>query len=218
MYGVKVVSVLVLLSLVFCAGSCAGPQARAPDSDLLATGLVGWQQIGDQEQASQFEKGILSVGGKKGAWLATHREYRNFALQVDFRVPPGGNGGILIRAPLEGDPASAGLRIEIRDDYAEQGSRLEPYQYTGSIYGIQAPSERVSKKAGQWQRLVVIAQGTHIQVGLNGKKIVDTELSYYMHLADTHPGLLRKGGYIGLQSLAGWIEFRNIKLRGLPET
>jgi hypothetical protein len=224
MYGVtrfeprfgQVVSVLLPLSLVFGAGSCAGIQVRT--SDLLATGLVGWQQIDGQEGAWHFEKGVLSVTGEKGGWLATSRQYDNFAVQVDFRVPPGGTGGLLIRAPLEGDPARAGLKIQIRDDYAEQGTRLAPYQYTGSIYGIQAPSERVSKKAGQWQRLVVIARGVHIQVGLNGKKIVDTDLSYYMHLAETHPGLLRKGGHIGLQSDGGPLEFRDIKLRELPQT
>jgi len=217
MYGVKVVSVLLLLSLVLCAGSCAGTRAHARDSDLLATGLVGWQQIGGQERAWQFEDGILSVEGN-GGWLATHRQYNNFALQVEFRVPPGGNSGIFIRAPLEGDPAYTGMEIQILDDYAEQGSRLEPFQYTGSIYGIQAPSERVSKKAGQWQRMVIVARGVHIQVGLNGKKIVDTDLSYYMHLADKHPGLLRKGGHIGLQSHGSPVEFRNIKLHELPES
>jgi hypothetical protein len=216
MYGVKVVSVLLLLALMLCAGSCAGTQAR--ESDLLATGLVGWQQIGGQERAWRFENGVLSVAGEKGGWLATHREYNNFALQVEFRLPPGGNGGILVRAPLEGEPAYTGLKIQIRDDYAQQGTRLEPFQYTGSIYGIQAPSERVSKKAGQWQRLVVIAQGVRLQVGLNGKKIVDTDLSYYTHLAERYPGLLRTGGHIGLQSQGGPIEFRNIKLRELPES
>ncbi len=223
MYGVtrfeprfgQVVSALVLLSLVFGAGSCAGTQTR--DSDLLTTGLVGWQQIGGQERAWQFEKGVLSVAGANGGWLATHRAYNNFALQVEFRLPPGGHGGVVIRAPLEGDPARTGLRIHIRDDYAEQGTRLEPFQYTGGIDGIQAPSERVSKKAGQWQRLVVIARGVHIQVGLNGKKILDTDLSYYTHMAATHPGLLRSGGHIGLQSLDGPIEFRDIKLRELSE-
>jgi hypothetical protein len=214
MYGVKVVSALLLLSLVFGAASCAGTQAR--DSDLLATGLVGWQQIDGQEGAWRFENGVLSVTGEKGGWLATNRQYDNFALAVEFRVPPGGAGGVLIRAPLEGDPAHTGLKIQIRDDYAEQGTRLAPYQYTGSIYGIQAPSERVSRKAGQWQRLVVIARGVHLQVGLNGKKIVDTDLSYYMHLAETHPGLLRQGGHVGLQSDGGPIEFRNINLRELP--
>ena len=218
MYGVNVVSVLLLLSLMLGAGSCAGTQAQTRDWDLLNTGLVGWQQIGGQEGAWHFENGILSVEGEKGGWLATHRPYDNFALQVEFRVPPGGNSGIFIRAPLEGDPAYAGLEIQILDDYAEQGSRLEPFQYTGSLYGIQAPSERVSKQAGQWQRMVIIARGVHIQVVLIGKKIVDTDLSYYVHLADTHPGLLRKGGYIGLQSHGSRMEFRNIKLRELPET
>jgi len=218
MYGVKVVSALWLLSLVLGAGSCAGTPGRARDANLLATGLVGWQQIGGQERTSQFEDGILAVRGEKGGWLATDRVYDNFALQMEFRVPPGGSGCLLIRAPLEGDPAHAGLRISIRDDYAEQGTRLAPYEYTGSIDGLQAPSERVSRKAGQWQRLVVIARGVHIQVGLNGKKIVDTDLSYHMHLADTRPGLLRKGGHIGLQSQGGWLEFRNIKLRELPES
>ncbi len=225
MYGVtrfeprfgQVVSVLLLVSLMLWAGSCAGMQTRARESDLLTTGLVGWQQIGGQERAWQFEKDVLSVAGAQGGWLATHREYENFALQVEFRVPPDGSGGVLIRAPLEGDPAYTGLRIQIRDDYAQQGTRLEPYQYTGSIYGIQAPSERVSKKAGQWQRLVVIARSVHIQVGLNGKKILDTDLSYYTHMAAAHPGLLRSGGHIGLQSLGGPIEFRDIKLRELPE-
>ncbi len=218
MVGVKVVSVLLLLSLMLGAGSCAGTQTQTRDLDLLNTGLVGWQQIGGQEGAWRFEKGILSVEGDSGGWLATHRPYDNFALQLEFRVPPGGNSGVFIRAPLEGDPAYTGLEIQILDDYAERGTRLEPFQYTGSIYGIQAPSERVSKKAGQWQRMIIIARGVHIQVGLNGKKIVDTDLSYYVHLADTHPGLLRKGGYIGLQSHGSRIEFRNIKLRELPET
>ena len=218
MVGVKVVSVLLLLSLMLGAGSCAGTQTQTRGVDLLNTGLVGWQQIGGQEGAWHFENGILSVEGEQGGWLATHRPYEDFALEVEFHVPPGGNSGIFLRAPLEGDPAYTGLEIQILDDYAEQGSRLEPFQYTGSIYGIQAPSERVSKQAGQWQRMVIMAQGVHIQVGLNGRKIVDTDLSYYIHLADTHPGLLRKGGYIGLQSHGSRIEFRNLKLRELPES
>jgi len=218
MYGVKIVSVLVLLSLTLCVSSCTQTQARARDADLLATGLVGWQQIGGQEQAWHFEDGVLYAEGENGGWLATHRQYDNFAMAVEFRVPPGGNSGIFIRAPLEGDPAYTGMEIQILDDYAEQPSPLEPYQYTGSIYGIQAPSERFSKPAGQWQRIVIIAQGLHIQVGLNGKKIVDADLSNYVHLADRHPGLLRKGGYIGLQSHGSRIEFRNIKLRELPES
>jgi len=217
MYGVKIVSMLLLLGLSLGSGSCARMQARAHDTDLLATGLAGWQQIGGQEGAWHFENGVLYVEGENGGWLATHRQYDDFILSAEFRVPPGGNSGIFLRAPLEGDPAYAGMEIQILDDYAVQQGRLEPDQYTGSIYGVQAPSDRVSKKAGQWQRIVVVARGPRIQVNLNGKKIVDTDLTYYAHKAATHPGLVRKAGYIGLQSHGSRIEFRNLRIRELPE-
>ena len=217
MYGVKVVSTLLLLSVVLCAGSCVSMQARGRDTDLLATGLVGWQQIGGQEGAWHFEDGVVSVKDGGGGWLATCRQYENFALSVEFRVPPGGNSGIFLRSPLEGDPAYTGMEIQVLDDYADQWSDLEPDQYTGSIYGIQAPADRVSKTAGQWQKMVIIARGTRIQVGLNGTKIIDTDLTYYSHRADTHPGLARQRGYIGLQNHGSRIEFRNIMIRELPE-
>jgi len=224
MYGVtrfeprfgKVVSVLVLLLLSLGLGSCAGMRVRSADADLLATGLVGWQQIGGQQGAWHFADGILSIGDEDGGWLATCRPYDNFGLSLEFRIPPGGDSGVFLRAPLEGDPAYTGLEIQILDDYAEQAAHLAPYEYTGSIYGLQGPSERVSRTAGQWQKMVVIACGTHLQVGLNGRKIVDTDLTYYAHQAGTRPGLLRQSGYLGLQSRGRPVEFRSITLRELP--
>lgn len=216
MYGVKAISALLLVSLAFYAGSCARMQRSARDVNLLSTGLVGWQQIGGQQGAWRFEKGVLAVEGENAGWLATNRQYNNFALSLEFRVAPGGDGGVFIRAPLEGDPAYTGLKIQITDDYAERQSPLESWQYTGSIYGIQAPSDRVSAKAGQWQTLVIVAQGPRVRVGLNGTKIVDADLTNYSHIAPTHPGLARTDGYIGLQSRGSRIEFRQIRIRELP--
>jgi hypothetical protein len=215
MYGVNVVSVVLLLSLLLCAGSCTRMQSHDRTTDLLATGLVGWQQIGGPEESWRFEDGVLYTRGPSGGWLATNRSYDDFVLAVEFRVSPGANSGIFLRAPLEGDPAYTGLEIQILDDHAEQWSHLEPYQYTGSIYGVQAPSERVTAKARQWQRMVVVARGTKIQVDLNGKRIIDTDLTRYPHRLDAHPGLMRTNGYIGLQSHSDRVEFRKIQIREL---
>src|SRR3990172_9285531 len=115
MYGVKIVSVALLLSLILCAGSCTQVQSRDRDTDLLATGLVGWQQIGGPEGAWRFEDGVLYTKGEGNGWLATNRQYDNLALWVEFRVSPGANSGIFLRAPLEGDPAYTGLEIQILD-------------------------------------------------------------------------------------------------------
>src|SRR5699024_11765901 len=53
----------------------------------------------------------------------------------------------------EGDPAYKGMEIQLLDDDAEQYAELEPWQYTGSIYDVKAPSQRASKEAGQWQKM-----------------------------------------------------------------
>jgi hypothetical protein len=211
----KSISVILGLSLVLSAGSCSRMQMGTSSADLLATGLVGWQQIEGPAGDWHFVDGTLYTDGG-GGWLSTTRQYANFYLSLEFRVPPEGNSGVFIRAPHEGNPAYAGMEIQILDDYGPKWADLQPDQYTGSIYDIQAPAERMTKKAGAWQKMVVVARGPHLQVGVNGRKVIDTRTTYYPHKLDVHPGLNRARGYIGLQSHDGRVEFRNIRIRELP--
>jgi hypothetical protein len=222
MNKMKAISTIALLFVTLGAGSCARlggmrpPKlARFAGEDLLATGLVGWQQIGGGQGAWRFENGVLYTDGGEGGWLATLRPYDDFRLSLEFRVPPGGNSGVFLRAPLEGDPAYTGMEIQILDDSAPQWRDLAPYQYTGSIYGVQAPSERASRPAGQWQQVTITARGPRIEVVLNGRKIIDTSLDYYPYKVESHPGLVRTGGHIGLQNHGSRIEFRNLRIREL---
>lgn len=218
----KAVSAILLLSLAFGGGSCARFRqgelclpARSPGSDLLGTGLVGWQQIGGRQDTWRFADGVLQTEGENGGWLATLRQYDDFRLSLEFRVPRGGNSGVFIRSPLEGDPAYVGMEIQILDDYAQEYSSLNPYQYTGSIYNVQAPSERATQEAGKWQKMVITARGPQIEVVLNGRKIIDTNLTYHSYKASTHPGLARERGFIGLQNHGSRVEFRNIRIQEL---
>lgn len=213
---------ILLLFVALGAGSCARlgryetvALPRTGGDDLLSTGLVGWQQIGGTQDAWHYQDGILYTEGQDGGWLATLRQYGDFRLSLEFRVPPGGNSGVFIRSPLEGDPAYTGMEIQILDDYAEQWRGLNPYQYTGSIYSVQAPAERATKKAGQWQKMTITACGPQIEVVLNGRKIIDTNVTYYSDKTDSHPGLTRDGGYIGLQNHGSRVEFRNVRIRVL---
>jgi hypothetical protein len=217
MCRMKVVSVVLLSSLTFGMGSCSRMEARSDSVNLLATGLIGWQQIEGQKGNWRFRDGILYTEGEGGGWLSTSRQYDDFALSLEFRVPPGGNSGVFIRAPHEGNPAYEGMEIQILDDYADQWSGLQPCQYSAGIYDVQAPSERVSRPAGEWQTMVIVARGPRVQVGLNGVKVIDTNVTYYPHKLDTHPGLKRERGYIGLQNHGSRTEFRNIRIRELSE-
>jgi hypothetical protein len=218
----KTTSAILLLFVALGAGSCARfgqgearPLGRSHGSDLLCTGLVGWQQIGGAQDTWHFADGVLYTEGENGGWLATLRQYDDFKLTLEFRVPPGGNSGVFIRSPLEGDPAYTGMEIQILDDYAEEYRSLNPYQYTGSLYDVQAPSERATKEAGKWQEMIITAKGPRIEIVLNGERIIDTDVTYYPYKASVHPGLARERGYIGLQNHGSRVEFRNIRIREL---
>lgn len=178
--------------------------------------LDGWQIIGTPDTWG-VEDGILYTDGDGSGWLSTVNIYDDFVIELEYRVPEGGNSGLFIRAPKEGNPAHEGLEIQILDDYAERYADLQPDQYTGSIYFEQAPSKRVTKQAGEWQSMKVRAEGHEIQVTLNGELIVNTTLINYMYNVLNHPGLLKRSGFIGLQNHGDRVDFRNITIRSLNE-
>lgn len=174
--------------------------------------LDGWQIIGDANQQWQVKDSVLFTEGEGGGWLSTTREFADFKLEMEFRLPPGGNSGVFIRTPLQGDPAYTGMEIQVLDDYADEYKNLKVWQYTGSIYGVQAPAQRVSKNAGQWQKMEITCRGPQVSVILNDVKIIDASLIDFGHLENTHPGLKHRKGFIGLQNHSTKIEYRNIRL------
>jgi hypothetical protein len=177
--------------------------------------LTGWKIIDGKDGSWGVEQGVLYTTGEGGGWLSTAREFDNFELDLDFRLAEGGNSGVFLRSPREGDPAYTGMEIQVLDDYAGEYAKLQPWQYCGSIYGVQAPALRASEKAHEWQHYHIVARGPHVSVTLNGQLIVDADLISHMDKESTHPGLKRRSGFIGLQCHTGRVEFRNITLKEL---
>ncbi len=178
--------------------------------------LTGWEIIDGREGSWQVEADILYTQGEGGGWLSTTKQYANFRLSLDFRLPPGGNSGVFLRAPHQGNPAYQGMEIQVLDDYADQYSELRPWQYTGSIYAVEAPMERATKSAGEWQHMEIVCDGPKVRVTLNGTVIIDTNLIKHMNKTEEHPGLKRRSGYIGLQNHSTRVDYRNIHIQELP--
>ena len=174
--------------------------------------LAGWAPVGGKG-AWQAGEGLLRTSGKGGGWLSTDKEYGNFQLSLEYKVPEGGNSGVFIRAPRQGDPAYTGMEIQILDDYAPKWANLKPEQYTGSIYGVVAAQPRVTKKADEWQKMIVLADGRKVRVCLNDRSVIDAELDKYLTAEfANHPGLKNAQGFIGLQTHDAPVEFRNLRL------
>ena len=177
--------------------------------------LDGWEQVGGEKKTWSVENGVLFTDGEGGGWLSTMGEYGDFELSLEFKVPAGGNSGVFIRAPREGNPAFEGSEIQVLDDYADEYKALKPWQYCGSVYSTIAPSERATKPAGEWEKMNIRVQGQKIQVTLNGKQIINGDLSEHMDKVKDHPGLKRLGGFIGLQNHSTRCDFRNIVIKPL---
>jgi hypothetical protein len=176
---------------------------------------AGWTTVGGKPENWLVRDGVLVTRGQGGGWLSTDATYANFVLTLEFRFGPGGNSGVFLRAPREGNPAYAGMEIQILDDDAERYRSLKPYQYTGSIYGVVAAKRGHVKAPGQWNRMEIRADGPKVVVTLNGATIVDANLSEHADAVAEHPGLLRKDGFIGLQSHNDEVEFRNVAIKEL---
>lgn len=179
--------------------------------------MDGWQ--GDVA-GYEVKEGELHCRKGAGGKLLTKDAFADFDLKFEFRLTPGANNGLGIRAPVEGDAAFEGMELQILDDAHEKYAKLEPYQYHGSIYGVVAAKRGALKPAGEWNEQEVIAKGSKIKVILNGTTIVDADIAEWRGGKQTvdkrpHPGLDRTSGHIGFLGHGDEVHFRNIRIKPL---
>lgn len=180
--------------------------------------LNGWTLVGGEGPGYVVENGVIVCPKEGGGNLFTEKEYSNFIFRFEFRTEPGGNNGVGIRAPLEGDAAYLGMEIQILDDAPQYEGKLRPAQYHGSIYDVIPARRGFLKKAGEWNAEEIRAEGRHIKVTLNETVILDADLDTIRdpEVLKKHPGLARPQGHIGFLGHGSWVEFRNIRIKELP--
>lgn len=131
--------------------------------------------------------------------LRTEREFEDFNLKLEVRVPKNGNSGIYLRGIYE---------VQVSDTY---GKPLNPH-HMGAIYSRITPAVAAEKPAGEWQTLDITLVDRHITVILNGTKTLDNQ-----PLAGCTGGALwsdvTRPGPIYLQGDHTSVEYRNLVLR-----
>ena len=181
--------------------------------------LDGWQLVGGKGPGYVAENGVLVCPADGGGNLFTDKEYANFVFRFEFKLSPGGNNGVGIRAPLVGDAAYKGMEIQILDHHhAKYEGRIKPTQFHGSIYDVIAAKDEGMKPVGEWNQEEITAKGRKIKVVLNGKTIVDADLDTVKDTAvlAKHPGLSRASGHVGFLGHGTRVEMRNIRIKELP--
>ncbi len=153
--------------------------------------------------------------------LYTVKEYSDFIFRFEFKLSPGANNGLGIHTPLKGDAAYVGKELQILDNTADVYSKLEKYQYHGSVYGIIPAKRGFLNPVGTWNSQEVYVKGDDIKITLNGTVILEgnfIEASKNGTLdGKDHPGLKRNKGHIGFLGHGSELEFRNISIKDLSK-
>lgn len=181
--------------------------------------LTGWtgKKVDYFAQQGMIIYQYSSVHGYEN--LYTEKEYSDFIIRFEFKLTPGANNGLGIRTPMVGDPAYAGMELQILDDDADIYRNLAAYQYHGSIYGVIPARRGFLKPVGEWNYQEVKAIGNRITITLNGEVIVDGDIAeasnYGTQTIDNlpHPGLLNPSGHIALLGHGSTVKFRNLRIK-----
>jgi hypothetical protein len=163
---------------------------------------------------------------------------RDFDLRLSFRSNAANNSGIQYRSKhiTDGKPRNAwvvrGYQHEIRNEsrlpnvsgfiYDEGGKRgricLAGEKATWGpdgkkqVTGTLIDAEQFAKlfKLDDWNQVVIIARGNHLQHYLNNRLILD--------FTDNDPQLALRDGIVALQLHAGkpfWVEFKDLRVKAL---
>lgn len=170
----------------------------------------GWEGAGQPaSKCWKVEDGLLVCTGAKGPWLRSLEEYGDFNLRLEYVLHAGGNSGVFVRVPQDGNHhgKASGLEIQLLDDAAPRYAKLKPYQYSASVYDIVGAEPRVSRPAGAWNTIEINCRGDRYRITHNGVVVVDADEARHPLLKER-----RRGGFIGLQNHSEHVAFRNIRI------
>ena len=151
------------------------------------------------------ENGQLTFDGK-GDNLCTKKDYGDFELQVDWRIPEKGGGGISLR----GSP-------QVRIWETNSAGQFTPPDGSGGLYnnenGSLHPLKYADKPVGIWNQFRILMIGDKVLGFLNDELVVNDETleNYRERDKPIYPT-----GAIELQGHGSPVWFKNIYIREIP--
>lgn len=215
-----------------CAAAPVLPAAGHPDA-------AAWKPL----IADDFSNTTLAANNKDHAWVLespgtwrsdidrmvfTKDTYENFVLDLEFKLAPGTNGGVILFCSDTANWIPNSIEVQVADD-SDPKWNAKPDTRAGAFYGRQKPSAFTVKKPGEWNHYTLTCVGKEVQVRLNGQAVNQFDLAKFTDakinpdgskappwLSNPPAGLPAKGR-IGFQGKHGAapVWYRNIKIRSL---
>ena len=173
-----------------------------------------------------IENGVFTTttkGGHEDLDIVTDKEYRNFALSLDFKMMKGTNSGVIFQIyedPKYKFPYETGPEFQIIDQ-AGWPDPLKDWQICGANYAMYPPKSLPGNPVGEWNHILLVVDGNQVTQLINGTIVVQ-----YEKYSDEWKKLRSSGkwanfpdygkfdkGHISLQNHGTQVWFRNIKIK-----
>lgn len=164
-----------------------------------------------------MDDGILTHT-KGGGDIVTDEQFKDFVLELDWKISEGGNSGIFFHVSEDHDYVwLGGPEMQVLDNVAHQDA-MRPETSAGANYALHAPIKDVTKPVGEWNHVKLVVDGPHVEHWLNGTKLLEYELwsddwkkrvaaSKFNDMPDYG---MNKTGHIALQDHGDIVSYRNI--------
>lgn len=197
-------TLLILVGTVYAIDDGFKPMFNGTD-------LKGWKTTGNWVVEADNIVSLHPRDGEEGwqryeAYLMTDRRYKDFVIDLDFKILKAGNSGVFFRVDDPLDPVEKGIEVQILDTY---GLEKPGHHDCGGVIRTAAPSKNMVKPAGEWNHYTIMCKGNHLTVELNGEKIIDLQLDE--SAMKDRP----MDGYIGFQDEAKRVWYRNVRIKEL---
>ncbi len=161
----------------------------------------GWQFKDKYRDHWTVKDGIIDYDGQGGGDLWTEKEFADFVLKVDWRLPRKGDSGIYLRGSSKSQVNIWVNPLGSGEVYGYRTDNKMPEEVRKAV----TPSKVADKPVGEWNSFEITMKGERLTVILNGEKVIDSARL---------PGV-KPAGRIALQHHGDPVQFRNIRLREL---
>ena len=185
---------------------------------------TGYQLTTFPTKSWKVENGTLkTIAGGEVRDLMTKEQYQDFELELEWKISPGGNSGIIYRvAPDLAHAWNTGPEMQVLDD-SKHNDGKNPKTSAGALYALIAPQNKKLMPVGQWNKVRLVIKNNHVEHWLNGVKVVEYQLGspeLAKLIAEskfkTFPRFAKeKTGHICLQNHHDEVWYRNIRIRRL---
>jgi hypothetical protein len=156
--------------------------------------------------------------------LVTVEKYRDFELELEWKVKPGGNSGVIYRvAETNGPTYITGPEMQVLDDQRHPDGK-NPKTSAGALYALIAPvGNKHVNPAGEWNKARLVIKNNLVQHWLNGIKVVEyewaspqvKELIKQSKFKDMPAFMSQPEGHVALQHHGEEAWYRNVRIRRL---